>query len=110
LQRGGFCSPPGPVPFQSPTSIGNEITFECTMRGDNMSNYYMSSYRQGPWSAPECIWRGRYTYGEGFQDGFKGSVDESKNRFTLQIRAPKPGDAATYYCGADPPWNSSAAE
>uniref|UniRef100_A0A8D2PVM7 Ig-like domain-containing protein n=1 Tax=Zosterops lateralis melanops TaxID=1220523 RepID=A0A8D2PVM7_ZOSLA len=79
---------------------GNEITFECNMRGDDMTKYYMYWYRQDPWGAPECIWRGRYTYGEGFQDGFEGSIDESKNRFTLQVLAAKPEDAATYYCGA----------
>uniref|UniRef100_A0A8D2PTF9 Ig-like domain-containing protein n=1 Tax=Zosterops lateralis melanops TaxID=1220523 RepID=A0A8D2PTF9_ZOSLA len=79
---------------------GNEITFECSMRGGDMSRYLMYWYRQGPWGALEWIWRGCYTYREGFQDRFKGSLDESANRYTLQILAAKQGDAAMYYCGA----------
>ncbi|TRZ05208.1 hypothetical protein HGM15179_021351 [Zosterops borbonicus] len=79
---------------------GNEITFECTMMEGYMRNYLMLWYRQVSWGAPEWIWSGRYNYREGFQDRFKGSLDESENRFTLLIRAAKQGDAATYYCGA----------
>ncbi|NWR00630.1 HV459 protein, partial [Paradoxornis webbianus] len=62
---------------------GNEVTFECTMSGGYMRNYFMFWYRQGPRGALEWIWSGRYTYREGFRDRFKGSLDESENRFTL---------------------------
>ncbi|TRZ06709.1 hypothetical protein HGM15179_020398 [Zosterops borbonicus] len=77
---------------------GNEITFECSMRGDDMSRYFMYWYRQGPQGTLEWIYREPHKYGKGFQDRFVGSVESS--RTTLQILAAKPGDAATYYCGA----------
>uniref|UniRef100_A0A8D2PQP0 Ig-like domain-containing protein n=1 Tax=Zosterops lateralis melanops TaxID=1220523 RepID=A0A8D2PQP0_ZOSLA len=77
---------------------GNEIAFECTMRGDDMSSYFMYWYRQGPQGALEWIYHEGGEYGEGLQDRFVGSVEHS--RTTLQILAAKQGDAATYYCGA----------
>uniref|UniRef100_A0A8D2NYB2 Ig-like domain-containing protein n=1 Tax=Zosterops lateralis melanops TaxID=1220523 RepID=A0A8D2NYB2_ZOSLA len=87
---------------------GNEITFECTMRGDDMKKYFMYWYRQGPRGALEWIYREGEEYGEGFKDRFVGSVESSRS--TLQILAAKPRDAATYYCGAESPWNSSTSE
>uniref|UniRef100_A0A8D2PR96 Ig-like domain-containing protein n=1 Tax=Zosterops lateralis melanops TaxID=1220523 RepID=A0A8D2PR96_ZOSLA len=87
---------------------GNEITFECTMSGGDMSNYLMYWYRQGPKGALEWIYRELAGYGEGFQDRFKGGVESS--RTTLQILAAKQGDAATYYCGAESLWSNSAAK
>lgn len=77
---------------------GNEVTFECSMRGDDMSRYYMYWYRQGPRGALEWIYHEDGYYGEGFQDSFKGNVESP--RTTLQIVAAKQGDAARYYCGA----------
>uniref|UniRef100_A0A8D2PK83 Ig-like domain-containing protein n=1 Tax=Zosterops lateralis melanops TaxID=1220523 RepID=A0A8D2PK83_ZOSLA len=78
---------------------GNEITFECSLRGDDMGNYYMAWYRQGPWGGTlEWICRENSAYGEGFRDRFRGSVDEFMKRVTLQVLAAKQGDAATYYC------------
>ncbi|NXR73631.1 HVM40 protein, partial [Pycnonotus jocosus] len=62
---------------------GNEVTFECSMKGDDMSRYFMYWYRQGPRGALEWICRGSHTYGEGFKDHFRASLDESKNKFTL---------------------------
>ncbi|NXE71435.1 HV459 protein, partial [Calcarius ornatus] len=62
---------------------GDEFTFDCTMKGDDMSSYYMNWYRQGPRGSLEWIYREGDTYGEGFQDRFKGRVESSKNSFTL---------------------------
>ncbi|NWQ99762.1 HVM06 protein, partial [Paradoxornis webbianus] len=62
---------------------GDAVTFECTMREDDMSRFYMYWYRQDPRGALEWICRDSDSYGEGFQDRFRGSVDESMNRFTL---------------------------
>uniref|UniRef100_A0A8C5J001 Ig-like domain-containing protein n=1 Tax=Junco hyemalis TaxID=40217 RepID=A0A8C5J001_JUNHY len=90
---------------------GEEFTFQCSMKEGDMSSYYMYWYRQGPWSSLQWIYESlEDTYGAGFQDRFKGRVQSSKNSFTLQLLAPELGDAATYYCGAEPPWSSSAAE
>ncbi|NXG47903.1 HV459 protein, partial [Psilopogon haemacephalus] len=58
-------------------------TFQCSMRGDSMGNYFMFWYRQGPRGNLEWIYRQGGAYGEGFQHHFKGSVESSQNRFTL---------------------------
>uniref|UniRef100_A0A8C3XB02 Ig-like domain-containing protein n=1 Tax=Cyanoderma ruficeps TaxID=181631 RepID=A0A8C3XB02_9PASS len=81
-----------------PHHPGNEITFECSMRGDDMNNYIMYWYLQGSEGALEWIYKEVDIYGEGFQERFNGSVESS--RTTLKILAAKQGDAATYYCGA----------
>ncbi|NXY65877.1 HV459 protein, partial [Callaeas wilsoni] len=62
---------------------GDQVTFQCSMKGDSMKSYYMSWYRQGPSGTLEWIYYEGDTYGEGFQDRFVGSVESSKNRFTL---------------------------
>ncbi|NXN34624.1 HVM09 protein, partial [Nycticryphes semicollaris] len=36
---------------------GDGVTFQCSMSGDSMSNYYMYWYRQGPGSSLEWIYR-----------------------------------------------------
>lgn len=79
---------------------GDGITFQCSMSGDSMSSYLMFWYRQGPRGTLDWIYQEVDAYGEGFQDRFKGSVESSQNRFTLQIQAAKQGDEAVYYCGA----------
>uniref|UniRef100_A0A8C3KT26 Immunoglobulin V-set domain-containing protein n=1 Tax=Calidris pygmaea TaxID=425635 RepID=A0A8C3KT26_9CHAR len=68
--------------------------------GTGMSSYVMFWYRQGPGGSLEWIYQEGDTYGEGFQGRFKGSVESSQNRFTLQIQAAKQGDEAVYFCGA----------
>uniref|UniRef100_A0A6G1RVB9 Ig-like domain-containing protein n=1 Tax=Hypotaenidia okinawae TaxID=2861861 RepID=A0A6G1RVB9_9GRUI len=72
------------------------------MSGGSMRSYYMFWYRQGPRGTLDFIYREGDLYGEGFQDRFKGTVESSQNRFTLQIQAAKLGDEAVYYCGASP--------
>ncbi|XP_075379463.1 uncharacterized protein LOC142419922 [Mycteria americana] len=79
---------------------GDGVTFQCSMSGDSMSSYYMFWYRQRPRGTLDWIYREGDAYGEGFQDRFKGTVESSQNRFTLQIQAAKQGDEAVYYCGA----------
>uniref|UniRef100_A0A8C9MYC6 Ig-like domain-containing protein n=1 Tax=Serinus canaria TaxID=9135 RepID=A0A8C9MYC6_SERCA len=78
---------------------GNEVTFQCSMNGGDMSYYIMYWYRQGP-RGMEWISRETSRYGEGFQDRFKGRKDSSQNSYTLQILAAQQVDAATYYCQA----------
>ncbi|XP_041335431.1 uncharacterized protein LOC121360043 [Pyrgilauda ruficollis] len=89
---------------QLPTEVtvreGSAVTFHCSMKGGYMSSYYMYWYRQVPQGSLEWIYNEGDLYGEGFQDRFKARVESSQNSFTLQILAAKPGDAATYYCGA----------
>uniref|UniRef100_A0A8C9MTI5 Ig-like domain-containing protein n=1 Tax=Serinus canaria TaxID=9135 RepID=A0A8C9MTI5_SERCA len=87
---------------------GNEVTLKCNMERGDMSRYYMYWYRQGP-RGKEWISTDGSTY-EGFKDRFKARLESSKNSYPLQILAAEPGDAAVYYCRADPPWSSSAAE
>uniref|UniRef100_A0A8C3PPQ4 Ig-like domain-containing protein n=1 Tax=Calidris pygmaea TaxID=425635 RepID=A0A8C3PPQ4_9CHAR len=82
------------------TREGNGVTFQCSMSGDDMRRYYMYWYRQGPGGSLEWIYRAGDTYGESFQSRFKGSVESSQKRFTLQIEAAKQGDEAVYFCGA----------
>ena len=89
---------------------GKAVTFQCSMEGDSMSDYYMYWYRQNSRGTLEWIYMDGDIYGEGFQDRFVGKLESSMNRFTLQIVAARQGDAATYYCRAEPPWSSSAAE
>ncbi|KAK4808591.1 hypothetical protein QYF61_009894 [Mycteria americana] len=79
---------------------GDGVTFQCSMSGDSMSYYYMFWYRQRPHGTLDWIYEAGDAYGEGFQDRFKGTVESSQNRFTLQIQAAKQGDEAVYYCGA----------
>uniref|UniRef100_A0A8D2M432 Ig-like domain-containing protein n=1 Tax=Zonotrichia albicollis TaxID=44394 RepID=A0A8D2M432_ZONAL len=77
---------------------GDEFTFHCSMKGGDMDDYNMYWYRQGPWGSLEWIYvDGANTYGEGFEDHFKGSWDSSQT--TLQLLAAEQGNAATYYCG-----------
>uniref|UniRef100_A0A8C5TG81 Ig-like domain-containing protein n=1 Tax=Malurus cyaneus samueli TaxID=2593467 RepID=A0A8C5TG81_9PASS len=78
---------------------GDEVTFQCIMKGGVMSYYFMYWYRQGQRGTLEWIYMEGDIYGEGFQDCIKGLVEKSENRFTLQILSAKQGDAATYYCG-----------
>ncbi|XP_010177741.1 PREDICTED: uncharacterized protein LOC104536729 [Mesitornis unicolor] len=79
---------------------GHGVTFQCSMSGDNMGKYYMYWYRQGPRGTLDWIYREGDIYGEGFEGRFKGSVESSQNRITLQIQAANQGDEAVYYCGA----------
>ncbi|GAB0199254.1 T cell receptor alpha chain MC.7.G5 [Grus japonensis] len=79
---------------------GDGVTFQCSMSGGRMSNYYVFWYRQGPRGTLDWIYKEGDAYGEGFQGRFKGTVESSQNRFTLQIQAAKQGDEAVYYCGA----------
>ncbi|NXP21596.1 KV5AF protein, partial [Scytalopus superciliaris] len=62
---------------------GEKVTFQCSMRGDSMSYYYMSWYRQGPRGTVEWIYWYSDKYGDGFQDRFKGTVESYRNSFTL---------------------------
>ncbi|NWW48544.1 HV741 protein, partial [Pedionomus torquatus] len=62
---------------------GAGVTFQCSMSGDSMSDYYMLWYRQGPGGSLEWIYEEEGAYGEGFEGRFKGSVHSSQNRFTL---------------------------
>uniref|UniRef100_A0A8C3UM96 Ig-like domain-containing protein n=1 Tax=Catharus ustulatus TaxID=91951 RepID=A0A8C3UM96_CATUS len=77
---------------------GDPGTFQCNMKGGDMGRYYMYWYRQHPQGSLELISREDDYYGEGFQDRFKGRVENSNNIYTLQILAAKQGDAAMYYC------------
>ncbi|XP_072741937.1 uncharacterized protein [Ciconia boyciana] len=79
---------------------GDGVTFQCSMSGDSMSRYYTFWYRQRPRGTLDWIYEAGDAYGEGFQDRFKGTVESSQNRFTLQMQAAKQGDEAVYYCGA----------
>ena len=79
---------------------GDGVTFQCSMSGDSMSSYYTFWYRQRPRGTLVWIYQEGDAYGEGFQDRFKGTVESSQNRFTLQMQAAKQGDEAMYYCGA----------
>ncbi|NXH79485.1 HV459 protein, partial [Hydrobates tethys] len=62
---------------------GDGVTFQCSMSGDSMSSYYMFWYRQGSRGTLDWIYMGGHSYGEGFQDRFKGTMEGSQNRFTL---------------------------
>uniref|UniRef100_A0A8D2M0G5 Immunoglobulin V-set domain-containing protein n=1 Tax=Zonotrichia albicollis TaxID=44394 RepID=A0A8D2M0G5_ZONAL len=74
---------------------GDKFTFHCSMKEGYMWNYFMYWYRQGAQGSLEWISRDGSAYGDGFQDRFVGSVQPSKNSFTLQLVAASPGDAAT---------------
>ncbi|NXN90575.1 HV01 protein, partial [Bombycilla garrulus] len=71
------------VPREQTLREGDPGTFQCSMKGGDMSSYYMYWYRQRPRRSLEWIYREGDYYGEGFQDHFKGRVDSSKNSFTL---------------------------
>ncbi|NWV37880.1 HV692 protein, partial [Grantiella picta] len=62
---------------------GGAVTFQCSMRGAEMSDYYMYWYRQGPGGSLEWIWLEDSIYGECFQDRFKGERQTSQNRLQL---------------------------
>ncbi|NWV37787.1 TVB66 protein, partial [Grantiella picta] len=62
---------------------GDQVTFQCSMRGADMNKYYMYWYRQGPGGSLKFIYRRGGIYGEGFKDHFEGSLESSKNQFTL---------------------------
>ncbi|NXA16422.1 HV01 protein, partial [Sapayoa aenigma] len=62
---------------------GGEVTFQCSINGDDMRKYYMYWYRQGPHGTLEWTYLAYDTHGRSFQDRFKGSVESSKKRFTL---------------------------
>ncbi|NXY87359.1 HV459 protein, partial [Alcedo cyanopectus] len=61
---------------------GDGVTFQCTMSGDSMGNYYMMWYQQRPSGTLKWIYAGS-SYGKGFRDRFKASLKTSQNRFTL---------------------------
>ncbi|NXV55355.1 HV459 protein, partial [Molothrus ater] len=62
---------------------GDEVTFHCSMKGGDMSDYYMYWYRQGPQGIEWIYEDYRDIYGDGFKDRFKGRVQSSMNSFTL---------------------------
>ncbi|NXE71881.1 HV459 protein, partial [Calcarius ornatus] len=61
---------------------GDEFTFECSMKGGDMSSYFMNWYRQGPRGMEWICWE-VYAYGEGFQGRFNARKDRSHNGFPL---------------------------
>ncbi|NXY86524.1 HV459 protein, partial [Alcedo cyanopectus] len=62
---------------------GDGVTFLCTMSGGSMNDYYMFWYRQMPHGTLQFIFRESNSYGEGFRDRFRASVERSNNRITL---------------------------
>ncbi|CAM4659034.1 unnamed protein product [Caretta caretta] len=81
---------------------GEEVTFQCRVKGGEMNSYWMNWYRKGQRGPLTWIYREGDHYGEGFQGRFVGEVDSSNNRFTLKILSAELRDRAVYYCASSP--------
>ncbi|NXT05139.1 HV459 protein, partial [Prunella fulvescens] len=71
------------LPREVTVQEGRAVSLQCSMKGGDMSYYYMSWYRQGPRGSLEWIYYEDDYYGKGFQGHFKIRKESSKNRFTL---------------------------
>ncbi|KYO48205.1 hypothetical protein Y1Q_0010584 [Alligator mississippiensis] len=81
---------------------GEEVTFSCSLEGEDMSNYWMYWYRKGEQGTLTWIFRQGGYYGDGFQGRFEGEVKSFENRFTLRLLQAARADRAVYYCATRP--------
>uniref|UniRef100_A0A8C3KQC6 Ig-like domain-containing protein n=1 Tax=Calidris pygmaea TaxID=425635 RepID=A0A8C3KQC6_9CHAR len=82
------------------TLEGTGVTFQCSMSGDDMSDYFMYWYRQGPGGSLEWIYQEGDAYGEGFQVKGRATVsrDNSRSESSLSLHRLRLQDSARYFC------------
>ncbi|MGH0138486.1 UNVERIFIED_CONTAM: hypothetical protein FKN15_076917 [Acipenser sinensis] len=93
-----------PVVIQSPPSEiikeGNSVRFQCSLKDGKMESNFMYWYRQRDGQSPEYISREGKDYGIGFKERFVAEIDDSNNKFSLEIKTAHIEDSGVYYCGA----------
>ncbi|KAL8180399.1 UNVERIFIED_CONTAM: hypothetical protein K2H54_021856 [Gekko kuhli] len=89
-----------PVLTQPPSasaSLGNTVKLSCTLSSAH-SGYHVAWYQQRAGEAPQFIWYGDSTRGDGIPDRFTGS--KSGGTRYLTIAGIQAEDEADYYCAA----------
>uniref|UniRef100_A0A674JJT1 Ig-like domain-containing protein n=1 Tax=Terrapene triunguis TaxID=2587831 RepID=A0A674JJT1_9SAUR len=85
-------------PPSDSVSLGNTVKLSCTLSSQH-SSYNVGWYQQRDGQAPQFLWYGSSTKGDGVPDRF--TVSSSGAIRYLTITNVQPEDEATYYCGAD---------
>ncbi|NP_001305271.1 Ig heavy chain Mem5-like precursor [Vicugna pacos] len=81
-------------------SVGGSVTLRCSMKGGSISDYYNYWYKKIPGSTMTFVFQEGGTYGPGFQENFRGEVDQVNNQVLLEILKASERDKGSYYCAA----------
>uniref|UniRef100_A0A8C2PFZ4 Ig-like domain-containing protein n=1 Tax=Capra hircus TaxID=9925 RepID=A0A8C2PFZ4_CAPHI len=61
--------------------VGKSVTLSCSMKGAMfISKHYIFWYRKTPGNTMTFIYREEGVYGPGFEDNFRGKIDNSTNQ------------------------------
>lgn len=82
-------------------SMGESVTFRCSMKGDSIAKFYFSWYRKTQGNTMTFIHREENIYGPGFRDRFQGKTDILNNQAILEVLKVSEGDEGSYYCASD---------
>ena len=82
--------------------VGKSVTLSCSMKGAMfISKHYIFWYRKTPGNTMTFIYREEGVYGPGFEDNFRGKIDNSTNQAMLEILKASERDGGFYYCASD---------
>lgn len=82
-------------------SLGMSATLRCSLKGETISNYYISWYRQTQGNTMTFIHREGGMYGRGFFGKFRANINDSSNEAELEILKASERDEGIYYCASD---------
>uniref|UniRef100_W5LXH9 Ig-like domain-containing protein n=1 Tax=Lepisosteus oculatus TaxID=7918 RepID=W5LXH9_LEPOC len=100
LVQGGavFSQSPSVVPV----SLGDSVTLECSVKGDNVNRINVRWIRQTPGKQPEGVVKfnsdNKIYRPSAIPDRFVPSRDESKNSYLLTVSNIQEGDDSVYFC------------
>uniref|UniRef100_G1Q7B8 Ig-like domain-containing protein n=1 Tax=Myotis lucifugus TaxID=59463 RepID=G1Q7B8_MYOLU len=82
-------------------SLGMSATLRCSLKGETISNYYISWYRQTQGNTMTFIHREGGMYGRGFFGKFRANINDSSNEAELEILKASERDEGIYYCACN---------